>query len=40
MAQAGVIDEKNLSASKIALVYGQMNEPPGRGCASRLPGSR
>ena len=29
MAQAGVIDEKNLSASKIALVYGQMNEPPG-----------
>src|SRR4051812_31932703 len=29
MAQAGVIDEGNLSASKIALVYGQMNEPPG-----------
>jgi len=29
MAEAGVIDEKNLSASKIALVYGQMNEPPG-----------
>jgi len=29
MAQAGVIDENNLSASKIALVYGQMNEPPG-----------
>jgi F-type H+-transporting ATPase subunit beta len=29
MAQAGVIDETNLSASKIALVYGQMNEPPG-----------
>jgi len=29
MTQAGVIDEKNLSASKIALVYGQMNEPPG-----------
>jgi F-type H+-transporting ATPase subunit beta len=29
MAAAGVIDEKNLSASKIALVYGQMNEPPG-----------
>src|SRR5256886_2629507 len=29
MAQAGVINEKNLSASKIALVYGQMNEPPG-----------
>ena len=29
MTQAGVIDEQNLSASKIALVYGQMNEPPG-----------
>jgi F-type H+-transporting ATPase subunit beta len=29
MTQAGVIDENNLSASKIALVYGQMNEPPG-----------
>ncbi len=29
MAQAGVINEKDLSASKIALVYGQMNEPPG-----------
>src|SRR6201997_3287654 len=29
MAQAGVINEQNLPASKIALVYGQMNEPPG-----------
>jgi len=29
MAEAGVINEKNLSESKIALVYGQMNEPPG-----------
>jgi F-type H+-transporting ATPase subunit beta len=29
MAQAGVINEQNLGASKIALVYGQMNEPPG-----------
>src|SRR6476659_2996698 len=29
MVQAGVIDETNLSSSKIALVYGQMNEPPG-----------
>jgi F-type H+/Na+-transporting ATPase subunit beta len=29
MAQAGVINEQDLSASKIALVYGQMNEPPG-----------
>src|SRR5687768_15536174 len=29
MSQAGVIDQQNLPASKIALVYGQMNEPPG-----------
>jgi F-type H+-transporting ATPase subunit beta len=29
MSQAGVINENDLSASKIALVYGQMNEPPG-----------
>jgi len=29
MTQAGVINEQDLSASKIALVYGQMNEPPG-----------
>ena len=29
MTRAGVINEKDLSASKIALVYGQMNEPPG-----------
>ncbi len=29
MSKAGVIDAKNLGASKIALVYGQMNEPPG-----------
>jgi F-type H+-transporting ATPase subunit beta len=29
MTNAGVINEKDLSASKIALVYGQMNEPPG-----------
>jgi F-type H+-transporting ATPase subunit beta len=29
MSEAGVINRKNLSASKIALVYGQMNEPPG-----------
>jgi F-type H+-transporting ATPase subunit beta len=29
MAAAGVINVKDLSASKIALVYGQMNEPPG-----------
>jgi F-type H+/Na+-transporting ATPase subunit beta len=29
MASAGVIDTKDLSKSKVALVYGQMNEPPG-----------
>ena len=29
MSQAGVINQENLGASKIALVYGQMNEPPG-----------
>jgi F-type H+/Na+-transporting ATPase subunit beta len=29
MTEAGVINTENLGASKIALVYGQMNEPPG-----------
>jgi F-type H+-transporting ATPase subunit beta len=29
MSEAEVIKQKNLSESKIALVYGQMNEPPG-----------
>ena len=29
MSQAGVINQDDLAASKIALVYGQMNEPPG-----------
>ena len=29
MSEAGVIDQKDLSNSKVALVYGQMNEPPG-----------
>ncbi|MBC6423670.1 MAG: F0F1 ATP synthase subunit beta [Hormoscilla sp. SP5CHS1] len=29
MIESGVIDEENLSESKVALVYGQMNEPPG-----------
>src|SRR5713226_2835658 len=29
MSAAGVIKQENLGASKIALVYGQMNEPPG-----------
>src|SRR3569833_3428284 len=29
MSEANVINQKDLSKSKIALVYGQMNEPPG-----------
>lgn len=29
MKESGVIVEKNLADSKVALVYGQMNEPPG-----------
>jgi F-type H+-transporting ATPase subunit beta len=29
MSESGVINTKNLSESKVALVYGQMNEPPG-----------
>jgi len=29
MSEAGVIDQKDLAKSKVALVYGQMNEPPG-----------
>jgi F-type H+-transporting ATPase subunit beta len=29
MIEAGVIDINNLSNSKVAMVYGQMNEPPG-----------
>src|SRR5512147_1795026 len=29
MSEAGVIKQDNLGASKIVLVYGQMNEPPG-----------
>ena len=29
MSEAGVINLKDLSKSKVALVYGQMNEPPG-----------
>src|SRR5512136_2877491 len=33
MSEAGVIKQDDLGASKIALVYGQMNEPPG----ARLP---
>ncbi len=29
MSEAGVINQADLSKSKVALVYGQMNEPPG-----------
>ena len=29
MKESGVINEKNFTDSKVALVYGQMNEPPG-----------
>jgi F-type H+/Na+-transporting ATPase subunit beta len=29
MKESGVINENNLAESKVALVYGQMNEPPG-----------
>ncbi len=29
MSESGVIDQKNIENSKVALVYGQMNEPPG-----------
>ena len=29
MSDSGVIDLKNLEKSKVAMVYGQMNEPPG-----------
>lgn len=29
MMESGVINEKDLSQSKVAMVYGQMNEPPG-----------
>ena len=29
MSESGVIDQKNPANSKVALVYGQMNEPPG-----------
>jgi F-type H+-transporting ATPase subunit beta len=29
MKESTVINEQNISESKVALVYGQMNEPPG-----------
>ena len=33
MSDAGVVNQENLGESKVAMVYGQMNEPPG----NRLP---
>jgi F-type H+-transporting ATPase subunit beta len=29
MKESGVINQSNFPESKVALVYGQMNEPPG-----------
>ena len=33
MSEAGVINQDDISKSKVALVYGQMNEPPELVCA-------
>jgi len=35
MIESGVIDKDNLANSKVAMVYGQMNEPPATVCAWR-----
>ena len=40
MIEAGVINQKDLGKSKIALVYGQMNEPPGARLRVALSGAR
>ncbi len=40
MTDAGVINKDDLTKSKVALVYGQMNEPPAPVCASPSPRSR
>ena len=37
MSDSGVIDQENIENSKVALVYGQMNEPPVPVCASPSP---
>ena len=37
MSDAGVIDQENIGNSKVALVYGQMNEPPVHVCVSPCP---
>jgi F-type H+-transporting ATPase subunit beta len=34
MQESGVVNIKDFKKSKVALVYGQMTEPPGRACAS------
>ncbi|KAM0932113.1 putative H(+)-transporting two-sector ATPase [Dioscorea sansibarensis] len=36
MKESGVINEKNIAESKVALVYGQMNEPTGSSYESWL----
>ena len=36
--ESGVINIEDLTKSKVALVFGQMNEPPGARCASALTG--
>src|SRR5699024_7172653 len=38
MSEAGVIKLDNLPESKVAMVYGQMNEPPGNRLRVALPG--
>src|ERR1700761_4355743 len=38
MIESGVIDKDNLANSKVAMVYGQMNEPPGNRLRVPLPG--
>src|SRR5436190_220106 len=37
MSEAGVINQKDLSKSKVALVFGQMNEPPDAGGGNGRP---
>ncbi|PHU00561.1 ATP synthase subunit beta, chloroplastic, partial [Capsicum chinense] len=36
MKESGVINEENIAESKVALVYGQMNEPPGARARMRV----
>ena len=38
MSEAGVINQDDISKSKVALVYGQMNEPPGARMRAALSG--